>query len=168
MAFDLVDRQTDLRTLPVAKSLQRLNRNDKNAGNHKARPFHEGHMKLTKMYFFLIQNLIGFTRPLSIVFDTFCGCCILNYYIAGNCLFIFEQQILGCQVVRTNHAPNSLLKGTLATTFSSAKATLKSHMSVCLSICPFICHRNCSASQNPVYLLLSLHLDLEDDLSDLR
>ena len=35
-------------------------------------------------------------------------------------------------------------------------------MSICLSVCPFVCHRNPSASQNPVYLLLSLSLDLSD------
>ena len=45
---------------------------------------------------------------------------------------------------------------TLPTEFSVTKATLQSHMSVC----PSVCHRNPSASQNPVYLLLSLHLDL--------
>ena len=31
-----------------------------------------------------------------------------------------------------------------------------------LSVCPSVCHRNPSASQNPVYLLLSLSLDLKD------
>ena len=44
-------------------------------------------------------------------------------------------------------------------------------MSVCPSVRPSVClsvrHRNPSASQNPVYLLLSLHLDLSDDLSDI-